>query len=66
MKSNKKSKGKNIRVSDEFHKELKEYVSPLYKIGAFIEDAVREKMEQLDLKNKIFLKQKQKNDSSTI
>jgi hypothetical protein len=50
MKSNKKSKGKNIRVSDEFHQELKDYVSPLFKIGAFIEDAVREKIDQLKLK----------------
>jgi hypothetical protein len=49
----KKHKGRNIRVSEEFHMELKKYVAPLYKINAFVEKAVREKIEELKIdKNK--------------
>jgi hypothetical protein len=43
----KKYKGKNIRVSDEFHEDLKKYVAPIYKISVFVENAVREKIDQL-------------------
>lgn len=47
-----KHKGRNIRVSDEFHAQLKKYVAPLYKINAFVENAVMEKIEELKKKNK--------------
>ena len=46
----KKYKGKNIRVSDEFHEDLKKYVAPIYKINVFVENAVREKIKELKLK----------------
>ena len=47
-----KYKGRNIRVSDEFHSQLKKYVAPLYKINAFVENAVMEKIEEIKKKNK--------------
>lgn len=51
-----KYKGKNIRVSDSTHKKLVTELSAKIKIGAFVEEAIDEKIERERKSEKVIYK----------
>jgi len=51
-KKTKTSKGVNVRISDEGHKVLKAFAdNNAYNLGAFVEKAALEKVQQLSTEN---------------